>query len=232
MSILSTSLLLLLSTTTSALPSADAKRGPRPNSHARKQSLANCSLSPPPPLPESTLPPTSLTLKHIFLGRGTQNYTCATASSVPVAAGALATLYDVSCLANNDKTRAQLANKFIPDLLGKFSKSVESLLPAKASPAHAGIHYFRADGAPVFVLNDGCSIAAGKVAGCAAPITATGNANGAAVDWLKLARRETEVSAGIEEVYRVQTAGGRAPAACTAEGWITVDYVTEYWMYG
>lgn len=84
----------------------------------------------------------------------------------------------------------------------------------------------------MFVLNDGHFVAAGRVGGCAAPSSATGNENGAAVDWLKLARKQGEVNGGIEEIYRVYTAGGRAPAACSTAGLLTVDYVAQYWMYG
>jgi hypothetical protein len=86
----------------------------------------------------------------------------------------------------------------------------------------------------VFVFNKGDFIASGKVAGCAAPAGATGNGNGPAIDWLKLARKTGEANGGVEEVYRVETAGGRAPASC-GEGSpavMTVDYVAEYWFYG
>lgn len=95
-----------------------------------------------------------------------------------------------------------------------------------------GVHFFRDGTTPFFQLNDGGFIAAGKVAGCVAPSGATGNENGAAVDWLKLVRKQGEVTGGIEEVYRVITAGGRAPAGCASAGQLTVDYVAQYWMYG
>ncbi|KAF7510742.1 hypothetical protein GJ744_006108 [Endocarpon pusillum] len=190
------------------------------------------STHPAPSLPESALPPTSLTLRHVFLGKGTQNYTCANTSSTPVAAGALATLYDISCQVTDPKSRTKFDQKLIPDFLKNFSKPVQDLLPSKAPGASVGVHYFRDGSTPMFVLNDGHFVAAGKVGGCAAPSCATGNENGAAVDWLKLARKQGEVYGGIEEVYRVQTAGGRAPAACSKPGPLTVEYVAEYWMYG
>ncbi|ORY12372.1 hypothetical protein BCR34DRAFT_482778 [Clohesyomyces aquaticus] len=48
--------------------------------------------------PSSTLaPPTGLTLKLIALGKGTQNYTCATPTSTPASNGAVAQLWDFSC---------------------------------------------------------------------------------------------------------------------------------------
>ncbi len=228
-SILATSLLLL--STTTALPAKDHNKRPCYKNETRKEPPTSCPLDPAPSLPKSDLPPTSLTLQYIVLGKGTQNYTCANASSIPVAAGALATLYDVSCQITDQKSRRKFDQKLIPDFLKKFLKPIQDLLPPKASAASVGDHYFRDGSTPLFVLNDGSFIAAGKVAGCAAPSSATGNENGAAVDWLKLARKQGEVSDGIEEVYRVQTAGGRAPAACSKAGLMTVDYVAEYWMY-
>ena len=54
------------------------------------------------------LPSPDLSLKYVALGRGTQNYTCSNANSTdaPSAIGAVATLFDASCLA-----------AFLPDIL-------------------------------------------------------------------------------------------------------------------
>ena len=146
--------------------------------------------------------------------------------------GALATLYDVSCQVTDAKSRSKFDGKLIPDFLKDFLKPIQDLLPPKTSAPSIGDHYFRDGTTAMFVLNDGKFIASGRIDGCAAPTSAAGNENGAAVDWLKLARKDGELNGGIEEVYRVQTAGGRAPATCSAAGLLTVDYVAEYWMYG
>lgn len=197
--------------------------------------LTQCSFSSPPTLPPSTLPApgAGLSLKHIVLGRGTQNYTCASATSAPAPAGAVATLFDVSCLVQNPQSRLQLTNYITPTLLSMPSSQMESFLASSIPNANAGSHFFRDGTTPIFMIDtDGSSIAAGKVAGSVAPPEARGNQNGAAVDWLKLARKPAELIDGIEEVYRVGTAGGRAPATCGMVGGMTVDYVAEYWMYG
>lgn len=64
----------------------------------------NCSSSP--PLGKSypshlAAPSPGLSLKYVALGRGTQNYTCQNndSATVPTADGAVATLFDASCLA-------------------------------------------------------------------------------------------------------------------------------------
>ncbi len=230
LSILATSLLLL--STTTALPTKNQDKRPCDKNETRKDSLSSCPLVPAASLPESGLVPTSLTLRYVVLGKGTQNYTCASAGSAPVSAGAVAALYDISCQVTDPKSRSNLVEKVIPDILNDFSKPVQELLPSKSSAPGIGDHFFRDGTTAMFVLNDGYFIASGRLAGVPAPASAAGNENGAAVDWLKLARKTGEVNGGIEEVFRVHTAGGRAPATCSTAGLLTVNYVAEYWMYG
>lgn len=239
-SLLSASLFLLsnIISSTTALPTADtsfdAAASFLAGFAANNRQLTNCPLNPPPALPPSSLPAIGygLTLKHILLGRGTQNYTCDTRASSPTAAGALATLYDVSCLAASQDSRSLLDNVLLPALLTLPSNQIESFLASNLPAANAGIHYFRDSTTPYFGLNNGMFIAAGKIADAPAPAGARGNQNGAAVDWLKLAKKPTEPNGGLQEVYRVVTAGGRAPAKCDKKGVLTVDYVAQYWMYG
>lgn len=71
-----------------------------------------------PPLNETpvilTGPETNGTLAYVALGHGTQNYTCAdsSSSSVPTATGALATMFDASCIANDINLLTDLAVAF------------------------------------------------------------------------------------------------------------------------
>lgn len=231
-SILSTSLLLLVASTTAlALPAPS-----RGSYSSKPKGITRCPFNPPPYLPSSALPPPSdgLALKYVVLGRGTQNYTCANSTGAPVAAGAVATLYDVSCLTKTPPSLLDLANNLIPSLFAQAQAVVASIIGSKQSIAQpeVGSHYFQDGTTPVFVLNDGAFIKAQKVVGSPAPAGATGNQYGAPVDWLKLAKKPEEPCGGIEEVYRVATAGGRAEPTCTQPGTITVDYAAEYWMYG
>lgn len=69
-----------------------------------------------------------------------------------------------------------------------------------------------------------------KLDDVAAPTGASAGPSGSgAVAWLKLGDKGG--SAGITEVYRVVTAGGN-PGACKKVGTFSVEYATEYWMYG
>ncbi|CAI4213000.1 unnamed protein product [Parascedosporium putredinis] len=80
-------------------------------------------------LPPATLPapssPSGLSLQHVAIGRGTQNYTCdpADPSAAPKAAGAVAILYDATCLAS---THADLL-----DALSRLSISYPHPRPSR-----------------------------------------------------------------------------------------------------
>lgn len=125
--------------------------------------LGNCSLAGA-ELPLNTTkvelphPSTNLTLKHIALGRGTQNYTCSSTSATsrnttaPTANGAAATLFDASCLASASSTllhevpvvigRAPLTTvAFLAEILGTMTSTPNLIL---------GEHYFDANGDPFF----------------------------------------------------------------------------------
>ncbi|KAL2830591.1 hypothetical protein BDW59DRAFT_18886 [Aspergillus cavernicola] len=214
--------------------------------------LTSCSLGDSIALPQSTLPAPSegLALKSLTLGRGTQNYTCATNANTttPEAIGATATLFDISCLAalatdtNDDETENQSPLHILPDMLRLIPLSsvdfVASLLNSfTGQDLIIGKHYFTEDGVPFFDLrgSDNSSrstsenyIAAEKEDEMDAPAKPGYGITGD-VEWLKLNR----VEGGFREVYRVHTAGGSAPATCEGMPEVfTVDYSSEYWFYG
>lgn len=189
--------------TTSALPSAYSKRSTKTVQ-----------------IPLNGLPaPSNLTLKHIALGLGTQNYTCESATSTPVAAGALATLYDATSLLSNT-----------PVVLSTFPALAYSLGSSMSLPT-LGHHWFSADSVPTFDLeaaNPRAFLSAKKVDSVAAPASSVPNS----VPWLYLTDDGRGVSKNLQAVYRVETAGGSAPSTCTKAGNIAVKYAAEYWFYG
>jgi hypothetical protein len=168
-------------------------------------------------VPLNGLPaPGALTLKFIALGLGDQNYSCSAAGAVPTAIGAVADLYDAS-------------------LLMPIAKS--SLIPTYAAVAYSthtwyglptlGHHYFSASGVPTFNLESNGFLSAKKVASVPAP---SGSIN-PSVDWLFLQDDGRGVSKNLQAVYRVETAGGTAPATCSSAGVIKMAYAAEYWFY-
>ncbi|KAM0453241.1 hypothetical protein ACHAPV_009035 [Trichoderma viride] len=199
-----------------------------------------CDMSKAQMPPITGLPPPSagLTLHHVAVGRGTQNYTCDTSnpSSAPVAVGALATLFNVSCVAaiNED-----LLEK-IPAMAVNFNfdavTSTGSLGPMSPPPI-SGHHFFVDSTTPFFnldtpTLNIG-TVPTSKNNTVAAPATAAkGPSGSSAVPWLKLLAKDG-ATGGIKEVYRIDTAGGSAPATCQGQpANIEVQYSAVYWFWG
>ncbi|KAL8763050.1 MAG: hypothetical protein Q9184_001077 [Pyrenodesmia sp. 2 TL-2023] len=188
--------------------------------------LSNGSASLPPPA-------TSLSLKAITLGRGTQNYTCAAGSTAaPVPIGAKADLLDATPLL---PLFPSSESQSILNLLPEYLVSFDFATIQNSSIPILGKHIFDAAGVPTFDLGKLGLLKAKRVANIAAPATACKGPNGkgnGAIDWLALT--EAPGSNGLKEVYRVYTAGGRAPASCGGGPArpINIEYASQYWFFG
>jgi len=181
-------------------------------------------------LPPSTLPPVTagLVLTHVAIGRGTQNYSCATntAASIPAQIGADAKLFNATCLAGAS-AQGNAAVMQAPAIAYKYPEpSGNTDVENQLQSAH---HYFLDTTTPFFDFvtqdhNYG-TVASKKIAASPAP-NATAN-----VPWLKL---QASVSNGnnIKEIYRVNTVGGVAPVNCAGQpSLIYVQYAAEYMFY-
>jgi hypothetical protein len=169
------------------------------------------------------------TLRHIAIGRGTQNYTCASDSAdvVPVAYGAKATLFNATCDAArlNDNVLAQVTN-----LALKYTIPISK----EADQRTSGHHYFTDKKVPMFDLrtpesNYGYVQATPDTVKSAAPKDAELGSNGmGSVAWLKL----NAVEGDYKDVYRVHTAGGQPPKNCAGQkSTFEVQYSAQYWFY-
>ncbi|KAJ6444170.1 F-box domain-containing protein [Purpureocillium lavendulum] len=166
--------------------------------------------------PEGLLPPApGLTVRHVAVGRGTQNYTCDVANStaVPKAAGAVATLFNASCVA---ALYPDVLDK-IPGMAVHFNLTDGDRLGPTVL-AKSGVHYFT-DATTAFFDLDTPTLDIGqapcqKNSSGAAPSTASvGQLGDKAVPWLRLTTKEGATN-DIKEVFRMTTAGGSAPATC------------------
>jgi hypothetical protein len=171
-------------------------------------------------LPQFTLPEPSegLSLQYLTLGRGTQNYTCATNTntSTPEATGATATLFDVSCLAALDvdtdsdgpESQGQSLLDLLPDVLRSVPLGSADFLTSLITHFTGqnlviGTHYFTKDGVPFFDFRGSSSdnsrsttdswIAAAKDDEMDAPAKPGYGLTGD-VAWLKLMRVEGGIS--------------------------------------
>ncbi|KAM0327709.1 hypothetical protein ACHAQA_006004 [Verticillium albo-atrum] len=206
--------------------------------------IPSCDLSQArmPAAPEP-LPPVSegLSLKHVAVGRGTQNYTCdaGNATATPQAAGAVASLFNVSCIAVAYPDLLAL----IPKVAMQFNLSTEPLVPGannhRLGPSNAvfaGDHYFTDAKTPYFTVHDGERSIGNAYCGLnsstpAPGIAAVGQRGEKAVPWLKLVTKEG-TTGDIQEVYRVTTAGGTPPSSCAGQPeTFQVQYAAAYWFY-
>lgn len=193
-----------------------------------EESNANKRPTAPTALPAVTA---GLTLKHVAIGRGTQNYTCdlSNTTAAPSAVGAVATLFNATCVAATYpdllNTLPRVAMSFNLSSSGGADDTPSNLVPAstgdRLAPGNymiSGHHFFRDSTTPFFNL-DTDNWALGE-APCAKNATvdapagaATGQQGEKAVAWLKLTAREG-ATGRLQEVYRVETAGGSPPATC------------------
>ncbi|KAI3400218.1 hypothetical protein diail_4103 [Diaporthe ilicicola] len=189
-----------------------------------------------------------LILKHVAVGRGTQNYTCDTsnATAAPTATGAVATLFNASCIAAtypdllNMLPRVSLAFNLTASPTGAYPKN---LLPSSTNTRLApgnyvisGHHFFTNATTPFFTLDTDTlklgTIPCSKNAAVNAPDgSPTGQTGDKAVPWLKLTAREG-ATGRLQEVYRIETAGGSAPSTCSGmPASFEVEYSAQYWFY-
>jgi uncharacterized protein DUF3455 len=160
-------------------------------------SVSGCSLNNvSPPLnytsPNLDGPSPGLSLKYVALGRGTQNYTCSQAASnvVPTSIGAVATLFDASCLA---AIRLDILSAMpvvllqIPDdAVVAAATTLDELNPARnISSFLLAVHYFADNTTPTFDFRPYGRpdwIQARRLQGVPAPA----NSSPGSVPWLKL----------------------------------------------
>jgi len=175
------------------------------------------------------LPPPAGALQYVAIGRGIQNYTCATATSVPVALGAIATLYDATSLAYSNLALLHA----IPPLIVYMPLPSGYLANSGKQFDVLGHHYFDSAGTPTFDLSAVNKIGfMAKTAAVNAPATANkGPAKTGAVPWLDLNQKAGYNSQGVSQVYRVETAGGNQQVSCSVAGVMSIQYAAEYWFY-
>lgn len=195
----------------------------------RNATILTLRAASPTPLPA---PAVGATLKHVVIGRGTQNYTCDTTNStaIPVAIGAVATLYNATCVAAT--SASVLAT--LPNFILQFNLNTDPSRPNPANLLVSGLHYFTASGTPFFDLDTTetkiGTLPCGKNASAPAPADAMkgqgGNGNGA-VPWLRLTAKDG-ATGNLEEVFRLNTAGGSPPATCDGmPATFEVEYAAE-----
>ncbi|KAF8455202.1 hypothetical protein BGX38DRAFT_1169691 [Terfezia claveryi] len=176
-------------------------------------------------------PPMDSRLVAVVLGVGTQNYTCTSPTQAPTSNVAIATLYDITKLVGLAPGAAHASSAIVMAL--STAQNTQNIPPGLGYP-EIGEHHFEpryGKGAVavfnVWVKGKQRKFVGGKLEG----ILPAPNSFPGSVDWLKLGRTagSEKESRGIKFVYRVHTAGGKAPATCEGLQYEhTVKYATEY----
>lgn len=203
----------------------------------KSSQLAPRALTVSRPESSSGLPTPSGSLQYIALGLGTQNYTCASSPGST-------TVAPVSIVAVAKLSNAGPFLQSHPDMIDNLSGLTLGLSTMTGIDAaklmnlpYLGQHFFTATpSSPEFDLTTvSARLVAKKLASVAAPADACAGPNNAgAVDWLQLGDNGAGLCyGGVSSVYRVETAGGKAPATCAGKnGVFTVPYAAQYWFYG
>jgi len=190
------------------------------------------------PLPSPLIAPIGTKPSFVSIGIGTQNYTCANTSTY-TNVGALAELFDISCLYNTPLFDA------MPDIaIAAWKATPASITAANLISSYQtfknsdvlGQHYFvpNPEGAGLspkwdftssaFNHNHQAFVVAAKVSQAAAP---TGPQD---IPWVSLKRVTGKLA---KQVYRTDTRLGQPPATCTyGSPEIEVKYAAMYWFYG
>ncbi|KAF8144781.1 hypothetical protein K438DRAFT_1907684 [Mycena galopus ATCC 62051] len=170
----------------------------------------------------------------ILVGVGVQNYTCSGTTYTSI--GAVASLFDISCLSHTQFATVQTTAYNIWEALpvGEPSTCVGPLVGA---PHLDGFHYFvtSPSGTGIspkwdftstgkFAGDPNAYVIGAKVGNIPAPTNPATN-----VDWLALNRVEGDLAS---EIFRIDTVGGQPPTSCVAgSAPISVKYTAKYYLY-
>ncbi|KAH7904709.1 hypothetical protein BJ138DRAFT_1166087, partial [Hygrophoropsis aurantiaca] len=176
----------------------------------------------------------------VALGLGIQNYTCNATSSSYVLTGAVAELFDSSCLSgtpvfDSAPALAYTAWNATGDIM--TAQEVISTLSIVPLPVVLGQHYYvpNPNGAGLspkwdFTSSGGTSgnmvayAVGAKIGDLPSPDTKVN------IDSLMVKVVEGNLA---NEIFRVDNHGGQPPASCTAGGQnVTVKYTAQYWFFG
>ncbi|KAJ6544524.1 hypothetical protein B0H19DRAFT_1076628 [Mycena capillaripes] len=173
----------------------------------------------------------------VALGVGIQNYTCSSATSTYASIGAVASLFDISCL---ESTRVfgsiqTLAYDFWNKAPASFTAT--SIGSGVGAPFLLGFHYFvtSPSGTGIspkwdftstgsFVGNANAFVLGAKVGDVLAPKNSATN-----VDWLALNNVQGSLAS---KIFRIDTVGGQPPTSCVpGSAPISVKYTAKYFLY-
>ncbi|KAJ7668946.1 hypothetical protein B0H17DRAFT_1247984 [Mycena rosella] len=176
--------------------------------------------------------PTSAPL-FVLLGVGIQNYTCSSTTSTYTSIGAVASLFDISCLEKSQfasvQTKAYTA--WDSPAAGACASEIGSRVGA---PKLLGFHYFVTSPSgtgisPKWDFTSTARVPTAYVIGAKTGDITAPTASATNVDWLELNGVQGALAT---KIFRVDTVNGQPPASCVAgSAPISVKYTAKYYLY-
>ncbi|KAJ7779752.1 hypothetical protein B0H16DRAFT_1671861 [Mycena metata] len=174
---------------------------------------------------------------YVGIGVGVQNYTCSASTLKYTSTGAVASLFDISCLDatpafTNVQTAAFNAWNALP-----AGASPNSIGARVGAPSLLGYHYFIPSPSGTGISPKWDFTSTGANAGNANAFvvgTKVGDLTDATntavnVDWLALNNLEGSLAS---KVFRIDTVNGQPPSSCVAgSADISVKYTAKYFLY-
>ncbi|KAF7318718.1 hypothetical protein HMN09_00383700 [Mycena chlorophos] len=180
---------------------------------------------------------------YVAVGIGYQNYTCSATTSAYASAGAVASLFDISCLVGTSSFSTVQDTAYTSWSSAPSSESNAEDIPSIGSAAGAGAllgyHYFVTSPSGTGISpewdftstganagNAQAYVIGAKVGDLAAPEDSSVN-----VDWLELDNAKGELAS---QIFRIDTVNGQPPHSCdptTDTTTLQVKYTAKYYLY-
>ncbi|KAJ7796933.1 hypothetical protein B0H14DRAFT_2913023 [Mycena olivaceomarginata] len=159
----------------------------------------------------------------VALGVGVQNYTCTAATLKYASVGAVASIFDISCIDKTPAFATIQTTAFKHDKIGAATLlGYHYFVPAPSGTGLSPKWDFTSTGK--FAGNSTAFILAAKAGDILAPTNSATN-----VDWLMLNNVQGSLAS---KVFRVDTVNGQPPTSCVAgSADISVKYTAKYYLY-
>ncbi|KAJ7921346.1 hypothetical protein B0H13DRAFT_2656038 [Mycena leptocephala] len=167
----------------------------------------------------------------VSLGVGVQNYTCNASTLKYTSVGAVAAIFDISCLAPTPLFANLQTVAFSAWSAAPASLSATTIGTKIGAPALLGFHYFVPSPSGTglspmwdFTASGKSTVLAAKAGDITAPTASATN-----VDWLMLNSVQGSLAT---QVFRIDTVNGQPPTSCVAgSADISVKYTAKYLLY-
>ncbi|KAJ6464861.1 hypothetical protein C8R45DRAFT_777573, partial [Mycena sanguinolenta] len=168
---------------------------------------------------------------YVLLGVGVQNYSCTSTTSTYASIGAVASLFDISCLIDTPEFASVQTTAFDIWSAAPSGTSANTIGSQVSAPTQLGYHYFvtSPSGTGIspewdFTTTTGQYVIGAKVGDIAAPTDPAVN-----IDWLALNNAQGTLAS---KIFRIDTVNGQPPTSCVpGSDPISVRYTSKYYLY-